>query len=177
VNVSNCLTFFRVALLLPMGWFLGNGFNWSATVILAIAAITDGLDGYFARLWHQESDFGKLMDPIADKIFVSVSLFLLVANPLRHLNPWIASILVAREFFVSGLRTLFASRGIILGAEKSAKWKTAFQFVGIGGLLLYEPLFSFMPSSLDVGNWFLIAAVFLSFWSMAKYIRKYRYSS
>src|SRR4051812_45675405 len=88
MNISNGLTFFRIALLLPMGWFLQNNFNFSATLVLAIAAITDGLDGYVARKWNQVSDFGKLMDPIADKIFVSVALFLLVADPIRHLNPW-----------------------------------------------------------------------------------------
>lgn len=176
MNVSNTLTFFRIALLFPMGWFLVNNFNYSATIILAMAAITDGLDGYIARKWNQESDFGKLMDPIADKIFVSVSLFLLVGDGLRHLNPWIASVLVAREFFVSGLRTLFASRGIILGADKSAKWKTFFQFMGIGGFLLNEPLFPFMPPSIEVGKWFLYAAVVLSFYSMMKYIKKYQYS-
>ena len=176
LNFSNCLTFFRIALLLPMGWFLQHDYNYCATVTLAIAAITDGLDGYFARLWNQVSDFGKLMDPIADKIFVSVALFLLVADPIRQLNPWLASILVAREFFVSGLRTLFASRGVILGAERSAKWKTAFQFFGIGAVILYEPLFSFMPMSITVGNLFLLASVILSFWSMAKYIKRFRYS-
>lgn len=158
-----------------MGWLMQKDFNLSATIILIIASITDGLDGYFARRFNQVSDFGKVIDPIADKIFLSVSLYLLVGDPLRQLNPWIASIIVAREFFVSGLRSLFASKKIILSAERTAKWKTAFQFIGIGAYLLKEPLFTFMPSSIMIGKVSFLISITLSYLSMFHYIKKYLY--
>ena len=63
VNFSNTLTLVRIALLVPMGLCLVHGYNWTATIILALAGISDGLDGYFARKWNQVSDFGKLMIP------------------------------------------------------------------------------------------------------------------
>ena len=175
MNLSNTLTLFRIALLIPMGLLMQNDYNFAATGILIIAAISDGLDGYFARKLNQVSDFGKVIDPIADKIFLSVSLYLLVGDPLRHLNPWIASVIVAREFFVSGLRSLFASKKVILSAEKTAKWKTAFQFIGIGAYLLKNPLTSFMPSSILIGNISFAVAIVLSYLSMFHYIKKYLY--
>jgi CDP-diacylglycerol--glycerol-3-phosphate 3-phosphatidyltransferase len=175
MNLSNALTLFRIALLIPMGWLMQEDLNLAATLILVVAAISDGLDGYFARKFNQVSDFGKVIDPIADKIFLSVSLYLLVGDIQRQLNPWIASIIVAREFFVSGLRSLFASKKIILSAEKTAKWKTAFQFIGIGAYLLKDPLFTFMPSSLLIGKVSFVIAITLSYLSMFHYIKKYLY--
>jgi CDP-diacylglycerol--glycerol-3-phosphate 3-phosphatidyltransferase len=175
INFSNALTLFRIALLIPMGWLMQKDFNFAAMCVLILAAISDGLDGYFARKLNQVSDFGKVIDPIADKIFLSVSLYLLVGDPLRQLNPWIASIIVAREFFVSGLRSLFASKNIILSAEKTAKWKTAFQFIGIGAYLLKDPLLSFMPSSIIIGKISFLVAIILSYLSMFHYIKKYLY--
>ena len=175
INLSNALTLFRIALLIPMGWLMQKDYNFTATIVLVIAAITDGLDGYFARKLNQVSDFGKVIDPIADKIFLSVSLYLLVGDPLRQLNPWIASIIVAREFFVSGLRSLFASKKVILSAEKTAKWKTTFQFIGIGAYLLKDPLLSFMPSPIFIGEISFVIAIILSYLSMLHYIKKYLY--
>lgn len=141
MNLSNALTVLRIFLLIPMGYFLSQDQGF-CKMILTIAGISDGLDGYLARKLNQVSDFGKLMDPIADKIFVVVAFFLLVADPIRQLNPWLASVLIAREFFVSGLRSLFASQGVILAAEPTAKWKAAFQFIGIGHNPLDIPLFT-----------------------------------
>ncbi len=158
-----------------MGWLMQNELNFAATIVLIIAAISDGLDGYIARKLNQVSDFGKVIDPIADKIFLSVSLYLLVGDPSRQLNAWIASIIIAREFFVSGLRSLFASKNVILGAEKTAKWKTAFQFIGIGAYLLKDPLFYFMPSSILIGKVSFFIAILLSYLSMFHYIKKYLY--
>ena len=158
-----------------MGWLMQKDYNLAATGILIMAAISDGLDGYFARKLNQVSDFGKVIDPIADKIFLSVSLYLLVGDPLRQLNPWIASIIVAREFFVSGLRSLFASKNVILSAEKTAKWKTAFQFIGIGAFVLKDPLFNFMPSPILIGKLSFLIAILLSYLSMFHYIKKYLY--
>lgn len=165
------MTLFRIVLLIPMGYFLMNDHNILATAVLIVGAISDGLDGYIARKLNQVSDFGKLMDPIADKIFVSVALILLVADKKRQLNPWIVSLILSREFFVSGIRSLLASQGIILAAEKVAKWKTTFQFIGIGGYLLYEPYIPYL-SSLLVGEVSLWISILLSYWSMMSYIRK-----
>ena len=155
-----------------MGFFLSKDYNYLATFILIVAAISDGLDGYLARKLNQVSDFGKLMDPIADKIFVSVALILLVANPKRSLNPWIVSLILSREFFVSGIRSLLASQGVILAAEKLAKWKTTFQFLGIGAYLLFDPLLPFMPPSILIGEIALWISIVLSYLSMMSYVKK-----
>jgi CDP-diacylglycerol--glycerol-3-phosphate 3-phosphatidyltransferase len=172
VNLSNAITLLRIALLIPMGYCLAHNYNLLSAVILIIAALSDGLDGYLARKLNQITDFGKLMDPIADKIFVAVALVLLVADPIRQLNPWVASLILSREFFVSGLRSLFAAKGIILSAEKSAKWKTTFQFMGIGGYLIYDKIIPFLPTFLLLGQICMAAAIILSFWSMISYIKK-----
>ncbi len=176
MNLSNALTVLRIFLLIPMGYFLSQDQGFWATVILTIAGISDGLDGYLARKLNQVSDFGKLMDPIADKIFVVVAFFLLVADPIRQLNPWLASVLIAREFFVSGLRSLLASQGVILAAEPTAKWKAAFQFIGIGGYLLYIPLFTGMPPSLIIGQIALGISLVLSYLSMFSYMKRIKFT-
>ncbi len=159
-----------------MGYCLMQDYNYLATLLLIIGAISDGLDGYIARKLNQVSDFGQLMDPIADKIFVSVALILLVADSKRQLNPWVVSLILSREFFVSGIRSLLASRGVILAAEKVAKWKTTFQFIGIGGYLLYDPIIPQMPSSLLIGDISLWISVGLSYWSMVSYVKKLKLS-
>ena len=105
-----------------------------AIVIAVIAALTDLLDGYLARKMKVESDFGRLIDPLADKIFMLATFTMMVAYSL--IPGWFFIIIFAREFMVTGLRTLAAGKGIVIAADRWGKLKTASQMfmLAIGGL-------------------------------------------
>ncbi len=109
--------------------------DWIALTLFVVAALTDFLDGYLARLWKQESNFGRMLDPIADKAMVVIALTVLTA--LSQLAYWVvipAVIIMFREIFVSGLREFLGDRAGLLKVTKLAKWKTTFQMVAIATL-------------------------------------------
>lgn len=109
--------------------------DWFALVLFVSAAITDFFDGYLARAWHQESKFGAMLDPIADKAMVTIAL--LVITGFSGMNPWIlvpATMILFREVFVSGLREFLGSTAGLLKVTKLAKWKTFAQMVAIAVL-------------------------------------------
>lgn len=133
MNLANKLTMLRIFLVplflifiafknIPYGTII-------ATLIFIVASLTDQLDGYIARSRNQITNFGKFMDPLADKLLVTAALVSLVE---MHLIPsWAAVIIIAREFAVSGLRTLAASEGIVIAASWWGKIKTITQIVAI----------------------------------------------
>ena len=92
-----------------------------------IAGLTDLLDGYLARKWNQVTDFGALMDPLADKIFITATMLMAVEYHLMH--AWIVVLVLSREFMVTGLRTMAAKRGIVISADRWGKLKTALQML------------------------------------------------
>ncbi len=96
-------------------------------ILAILAGLTDLLDGYLARKWHQITDFGALMDPLADKIFVTATM--LLAVEYRLMPAWIAIAVLCREFMVTGLRTLAAKKQIVISADRWGKLKTALQMV------------------------------------------------
>lgn len=109
--------------------------DWIALTLFVVAALTDFLDGYLARRWQQESNFGRMLDPIADKAMVVIALTVLTA--LSHLAYWVvipAVIIMFREIFVSGLREFLGDRASYLKVTKLAKWKTTFQMIAIATL-------------------------------------------
>ncbi len=111
--------------------------DWLALALFIGAAATDWFDGYLARLWKQESRFGAMLDPIADKAMVLIAL--LVITGLSGMNPWIllpATLIFFRETFVSGLREFLGATAGTLKVTKLAKWKTTAQMVAIGILFL-----------------------------------------
>ena len=111
--------------------------DWFALAVFLLAAFTDYLDGYLARLWKQESGFGKMLDPVADKAMVIIALSVLVA--LSHLSFLVtlpAVIIMFREVFVSGLREFVGARADALQVTAMAKWKTTLQMLAIAGLFL-----------------------------------------
>lgn len=118
-----------------------------AYIIAIVAGITDFLDGQIARRYHCESDFGRLMDPLADKIFI-VATFVMMAD-YGIIPAWIVVVVLSREFMVTGLRLLAVSEGVVIAADKSGKFKTAFQmlslivagagWVKLGGFNIFEP--------------------------------------
>ena len=152
MNFANKLTILRIlliplfilALLLPLLW---EGFapyaHWVAAMIFLGAAITDILDGKYARKHNLVTDFGKLMDPIADKMLIVAAFVMLScttdkAHPRYLLHPVVTIIFIAREFLISGVRQIAASKGIVIAAGKLGKWKTTFQDIIVIALLLYD---------------------------------------
>jgi CDP-diacylglycerol--glycerol-3-phosphate 3-phosphatidyltransferase len=111
--------------------------DWFALALFLGAAITDYFDGYLARLWKQESRFGAMLDPIADKAMVVIAL--LVLTGYSGMNPWLilpATLILFREVFVSGLREYLGATAKLLAVTKLAKWKTTAQMVAIAVLFL-----------------------------------------
>ena len=152
MNVANKLTILRIlliplviaALLLPQVWPAFAPFShWIAALLFLAAAITDILDGKYARKHNVVTDFGKLMDPIADKMLV-VSAFVLLscltdaAHPRWLLHPVLTIIFIAREFLISGVRQLAAAKGVVIAAGRLGKFKTTFQDIIVISLLLYD---------------------------------------
>ena len=135
----NMLTYGRIAavpVLAALLMYGGNGARWVALAIYVIAAVTDFLDGYLARLWGQQSALGRMLDPIADKVLVSVVLLVLAADGILaggHL--WAAIIIMAREVLVSGLREFLGELRVSVPVTKIAKWKTTAQLISIGFLI------------------------------------------
>ena len=98
-------------------------------IVFALAAFTDGLDGYIARSRRSITTFGKVMDPIADKLLIAAALLSLVS--LDRVEPWVAMVIIAREFAVSGLRIAAAQQGVVIPASKLGKLKTIVQVAAI----------------------------------------------
>ena len=109
--------------------------RYIAVALSVVAGVTDLFDGYLARKWNQVTDFGALMDPLADKIFVTTTMLILVEFHL--IAAWVAAVVIAREFMVTGLRLLAVKQGKVISADKFGKLKTFLQMVMlfIGGLV------------------------------------------
>lgn len=142
MNLPNKLTLFRVILIpffvffLLAPYFEGYG-NYIAVAIFIVASITDFLDGKIARKYHLVTNFGKFMDPLADKLLVSSALICLVA--LNKIPAWIVILIIAREFIISGFRLVAADNGVVIAASYWGKFKTAFQMVTVIVLILNIP--------------------------------------
>ena len=111
--------------------------RWVAVVVFIAAGVTDFFDGYYARIWGQQSAFGMMLDPIADKLLVSSCLLMLAADggTIHGWALWAAIIILCREILVSGLREYLAALRVSVPVTRLAKWKTTAQLVAIGFLL------------------------------------------
>ena len=171
MNLPNKLTLLRI-LLVPVFVFLllcpifGGANKWIVLAIFCIACFTDFLDGKIARKYNMITDFGKFMDPLADKLLVCSALICLI--DLGKLPSWFVVIVIAREFVVSGLRLIAVDNGIVIAASWWGKFKTAFQMTLIILLLI------------DIGELKIITLVvfwitlFLTLISMVDYLWKNR---
>ena len=134
MNLPNKLTTFRVILIpffvffLLAPYFEGYG-NYIALVIFIVASLTDFLDGKIARKYNLVTNFGKFMDPLADKLLVCSALICLIA--LDRIPAWIVIVIISREFIISGFRLIAADNGVVIAASYWGKFKTTFQMVMI----------------------------------------------
>ena len=126
--------------------------RWVALAVFIAAAITDFLDGYYARIWDQQSAFGRMLDPIADKLLVASCLLMLAADGIIHgWTLWAAIVILCREILVSGLREYLAALRVSVPVTKLAKWKTTAQLVAIGFLLAGEAGDQVFPFTTQLG--------------------------
>ena len=140
LNLPNVLTVLRiVAVPVVVVALLDETPNGDAlaAVVFALAALTDGLDGYFARSRGAITTFGKLMDPIADKLLITAALVSLVS--LDRLAAWVAMVIIAREFAVTALRAVAIERGIVISASWLGKLKTVLQIAAVFALIAIDP--------------------------------------
>lgn len=137
-----------------------------AFVIFVLASATDWLDGYLARKWKMVSNFGKIMDPLADKILVYSAFCLMIPSQVPG---WMLIIILAREFVVSGMRTVAASEGIVIAAGKSGKLKTVLQMIAVP-LLILAPAFPAAAWISMGAQGFLWASLVMTVYSGIEYV-------
>jgi CDP-diacylglycerol---glycerol-3-phosphate 3-phosphatidyltransferase len=178
MNLPNRLTVLRLLLMLPFVFALSVDFPGSklmALVIFILGSVTDYADGYIARKFNLITDFGKLMDPLVDKIMTMSAFICLVS--LGTLPAWAVIIIVSREFLITGLRLIAAARGKVLPAERLGKHKTVWQIVTILYCLLLIAIGARLDPRLSA---FLHATIFflvcvtvgLTLWSGISYFVK-----
>ena len=132
MNLPNMLTLLRLGLTALLVVSLSAQYpahSAIALLVFLVASLTDYLDGVIARKWNLITDFGKLMDPLADKVLTASAFICLI--PYEALPAWVVIIIISREFLITGLRLLASSKGVILPAEKLGKHKTAWQMITI----------------------------------------------
>jgi CDP-diacylglycerol--glycerol-3-phosphate 3-phosphatidyltransferase len=159
LNLPNALTLLRIlAVPVVVVALLGETPNGDAlaAAVFALAALTDGLDGYFARSRGAVTTFGKLMDPLADKLLIIGALVSLVS--LDRLEAWVAMVIIAREIAVTILRTIAAERGIIIAASWLGKLKTVLQIAAIIALIATNPA----PLSVNILVYIALAVTVVS---------------
>jgi CDP-diacylglycerol--glycerol-3-phosphate 3-phosphatidyltransferase/cardiolipin synthase len=177
-NLPNFLTWMRILAIplfvgifyFPPAWLSYSDQNLFAAIIFTGAAITDWLDGYFARVLNQTSAFGAFLDPVADKLMVAAALIILVY--LGRLDALIALIIIGREITISALREWMAQIGKSksVGVTFLGKIKTVSQMAAIP-LLQYHDSIGKSFNSHEVGTWLIYLAAFLTLWSMVYYLR------
>ena len=173
-NLPNNLSLFRILAVPLLVWLLSRqdptADLWAAAVF-AVAAATDMLDGYLARRNRQVTAMGKLLDPLADKLLVCGALIMLI--PAGVVPAWAVFLIVGRELAVTGLRGAAASRGTVMAASFTAKYKTTFQIAA--ALLLMLPGEAWGVELREAGLVVLWAALALTLWSGLDYfIRFYK---
>ena len=138
LNAPNLMTLARIALIPVFLWLLAyeNRHNsFLAALVFSVAAITDWVDGWLARVSNKVTQLGKFLDPLADKIIVLSALVMLLR--LGRVPVWVVVVIIARELLISGLRTIAISEGLVISASSGGKWKTSLQLAGIIALMVH----------------------------------------
>ena len=179
MNLPNKLTIFRVILILPFvvillggeaGWFGANRLipDLIALAIFIVASLTDLIDGKIARKYNLVTNFGKFMDPLADKLLVCAALIALVE--LGQLASWIVIIIISREFIISGFRLIASDNHVVIAANYWGKFKTTFQMVMVCLMIAdLGAMFSWMRLLTDIVMWI---ALILTVVSLVDYLVK-----
>ena len=170
MNLPNKLTTLRMILVPVFIVLYLLGQNIPALIVFIIASFTDYLDGHLARKNNLVTDYGKIMDPLADKLLVTSALVCMVQTGL--VPAWMVIIILAREFAITGLRSVVASKGIVIAAAWSGKVKTVTQMIAIIFLLLNNWPFSLI--GFPFATIMLWIAVIMTIYSGAEYIYKSR---
>ena len=169
-NLPNLLTLSRilsVPVIIILLYSSNRWLNLLTALLVAAAAITDGLDGYMARKYGFESDLGKLLDPLADKILILSTMVMLVY--LHRAPAWMVCLILCRETAITGLRAMAADRGKVIGVSIMAKYKTTFQTVAIVALVIH---YQFLGADAHaVGIFFLWIAFIYTMWTGYIYFR------
>lgn len=173
-SLPNLLTLSRilaVPVVIAMFYVAGDYARWFGCALFTAAALTDWLDGHMARRWSQQSEIGRFLDPIADKLLVAATLLMLAATgrlPTGALLP--ALVILCREILVSGLREYLAGLRVGLPVSRLAKWKTVLQMVAIGFLIVGDAGPAFLPVK-DIGGLLLWIAAILTLVTGYDYLR------
>lgn len=155
--------------LVAVNQFLSLYGGYIAAGIFIIASSTDAVDGYIARKRQMVTNFGKFLDPIADKLLVTAALMALVQS--GDVNGWAAMLIIAREFIVTGLRLIAAGEGIVIAASKLGKLKAAMQDIAIVATLMKNfPISLFSDFQFD--DYAMLLAVIITIYSLYDYIKK-----
>jgi cardiolipin synthase (CMP-forming) len=163
MSVPNLLTLSRIVavpIVVALFYVPGNEARWLACVVFSAAGVTDWLDGHVARRWQQQSDIGRFLDPIADKLLVAAALLMLTASsrlPTGALLP--ALVILCREILVSGLREYLAGLRVGLPVSRLAKWKTVIQMLAIGFLIVGDAAPALIPVKAIGGTLLWMAAI------------------
>ena len=167
MNLPNKLTMLRVILVpLFMFFLLLRNSDYSiyyevfALIIFILAAITDGLDGYLARKQQAITKFGKILDPLADKLLISSALISFVA--MKEISAWIAVIIIGRELAVTGLRVIAASEGVVISASKWGKWKTNLQIFAVIAVIIDPEIIKLPFYMSDILLWTAVVVTIMS---------------
>lgn len=139
-----------------------------ATVIFALASLTDMLDGQIARKYNMVTNFGKLMDPLADKVLTAAAMICLVE--LGDLAAWIAVVIIFREYLITGLRSVAASENIVVAANIWGKVKTVCQMIALMLLMVKPQIIDLC--GINIGLWLIYVAVALTIYSGLDYVLK-----
>ncbi len=170
MNLPNKLTVLRVCMVpvfvVLMLWDgLGDYGKYAAALVFVLASATDWFDGYLARKNNLVTDFGKFMDPIADKLLVCSAMICLVEK--EALASWIVIIIIGREFIISGFRLVASDKGVVIAASYWGKFKTVFQMVMV--ILLILDLGGIFDTIGQIVTWIALA---LTIVSLIDYLRK-----
>jgi len=174
-SLPNLLTLSRILaipLVVAMFFVPGDYARWFACVLFSAAALTDWLDGHMARRWAQQSELGRFLDPIADKLLVSSSLLMLAAeNTIHGWALFAAVVILCREILVSGLREYLAELRVSVPVTRLAKWKTTLQLIAVGFLICGEAGDAIVPVVTRIGITLLWLSALLTLYTRWDYLQ------
>lgn len=176
LSLPNILTYGRLAAVPAvvglLFWPEDHWSRWAALAVFVVAAITDYLDGYFARVYAQQSALGRMLDPIADKLLVAACLLMLAADgTIRGWALWAAIVILCREILVSGLREFLAELKVSVPVSRVAKWKTTVQLLAVGFLVAGPAGETVLPGTVPIGTGLLWVAAILTLYTGWDYLK------